>query len=208
MRQSASGDRPAVPAITVERLQACVAEYGGQLAPGHHQFNPRVQVALDGTTQSVLTEDIPEMTSDFGACTRVALRDMATPDGLLNMRRAEATAAQRSYLGSPAVAVVVAVGLTELVFEAGAHTILFAVSVELVDRASKDIAEALRRRRKEKDKCRDQYVDCMATYVAREDGNQWKQTRCGACLLVCSNQGSWPSRVGNGSCEYWQRDWH
>lgn len=212
-RQIASDDHPRVPAITVERLRECVAEYGGRLEPQNYRFSPRVQVDQDGITQGVSMEDTPEATSDLAACVRVTLRDMAIPTRILGLQQPDAVAAtnestlaHRSYMGSPAVVVVVAVGLSELVLEAGAYTILMAITVEVVGKATKEVAEALKRRRWMKE-CLAHYEACVGTPVSGQDGNHWSQTRCGVCLERCTTSESWPSRVGNGSCEYWGREW-
>jgi len=108
----------------------------------------------------------------------------------------------RSFMGSPALVVVVVVGLSEIVLEAGAITILFAVTVEVVNEAGKDIADAARRRRTKKDECAEHYAKCMDKALSGEDGNHWRQTRCGACLRKCTRFDAWPTEVGNGSCDY------
>lgn len=114
--------------------------------------------------------------------------------------------AQRAYLGSPALVVVVVVGLSEIAFEAGAYTILFAVTVEVVDRAAKDVAEAAKKGRWF-DKCVLHYDACMATPVGDDIGNHQKMSRCGTCFERCQSTHTWPVHSGNGSCEYWRRGW-
>jgi hypothetical protein len=196
-RQDPSEDRPAVPDMTVERLQECVREYGGQLEPGRYSFSPNVQVSRGGFVQEVSTYDIPQSAPDLAACTRVVLREMALPDAILQAPPSGDAAAttSRAYMGSPAVVVIVVVGLSELVLEAGAYTILFAVTVELVNEAGKDIAEAARRRRTKKDECTDAYVACMDSKVGDELGNTWNESRCGTCRNWCDKNNSWPSQV-------------
>jgi hypothetical protein len=196
--------------MTVERLQECVREYGGQLAPGRYSFRPNVQVDRDGIGREVSTDDIPRAAPDLAACTRVVLREMALPESIFQAPSSGDAAAtrNRAYMGSPAVVVVVVVvGLSELVLEAGAYSILFAVTVELVSEAGKDIAEAARRRKTKKDECTDHYEACMETAVSGEFGNHWTQTRCGICHELCTRNKAWPTEVGNGSCEYWKRNW-
>jgi hypothetical protein len=77
----------------------------------------------------------------------------------LNVQRTQASAAQRSLMGSPVVIVVAGVTIivSELVLEAGAITILFAVTVKVVEKAVDDVAELAKRRRPRspKDRCLD-----------------------------------------------------
>lgn len=196
VRQDSSDDRPAVPETTVERLQECVADYGKQLEPGQYRFTPRVRVDQGGVSRGVSTDDIPSTTPDLAACTRVVLRDMAIPASILNSAPKDAVATtDRSYMGSPAAAVVVIVVLGELALEAGAYTILFAITVEVVSEAAKDIAEAVRRRRSKKDECTDGYEECRDSSVGDGRGNNWNMTRCGTCLEWCNRNKSWPSQV-------------
>jgi hypothetical protein len=133
-----------VPDTTLERLRECVADHGGQLEPGRYYLNTHVRVDRDGINQGVSTNDIPKTSHDLTACMRVALREMAIPEAILQAPPTEDAAAtmSRAYMGSPAVVVVVAVGLSEIVLEAGAITILFAVTVEVLNEAGKDIADA------------------------------------------------------------------
>lgn len=100
-RQESSNNRPVLPDRTVERLQACVAEYGDQFGPGHYRFNPHVRVDQEGYTQAISTEDMPATAHDFAACTRVALDDMALPNAVLNTPPSEdsVVTTTRSYMG-------------------------------------------------------------------------------------------------------------
>jgi hypothetical protein len=181
--------------MTVERLQECVREYGGQLEPGRYSFSPNVQVSRGGFVQEVSTRDIPEEARDLAACTRVVLGEMALPEAILQAPPSEdaAVATSRAYMGSPAVVVIVVVGLSELVLEAGAYTFLFAVTVELVSEAGKGIAEA--RRRTKKDECAEHYTECMDSKVGDQLGNTWNQSRCALCMEWCNRNRSWPSQV-------------
>ena len=208
-KQEASNNRPVLPDRTVKRLQACVAEYGDQFGPGHYRFNPHVRVDQEGYTQAISTEDMPATAHDLAACTRVALDAMPIPSSVLDTPPAadSVVTTSRSYMGSPVVVVIVVVELTEIVFEAAAYTFLFAVTVEVARVAEKDIADAARRRRTTKDECAEGYAACIATPVSGEDGNTWKQTRCGNCLDRCTFDNVWPTNVGNGSCEYWKQNW-
>ncbi|UQA54974.1 hypothetical protein [Polyangium aurulentum] len=194
-----------MPDTTVERLRECVADHGGQLEPGRYYLNTHVRVDREGVNQGASTVDVPQTSPDLTACMRVVLREMAVPEAILQAPPSEDTAAtmNRSYLGSPALVVVVAVGLSEIVLEAGAITILFAVTVEVVNEAGKDIADAARRRNQWEKVCRPHYEACMDTPVGDEDGNTWDQTRCADCFWLCKQQGAWPTEVGSGgSCDY------
>ncbi|UQA56099.1 hypothetical protein [Polyangium aurulentum] len=195
-----------MPDTTVERLRECVADHGGQLEPGRYFLNTHVRVDREGVNRGASTVDVPQTSPDLTACMRVVLREMAVPEAILQAPPSEDAAAtmNRAYMGSPAVVVVVAVGLSEIVLEAGAITILLAVTVEVVNEAGKDIAEAARRKPWEK-KCLDHYEACMRTTVADEDGNHWTESRCGNCYSTCRDKKAWPAKVGNGSCDYWSR---
>jgi hypothetical protein len=187
-----------VPDTTLERLRECVADYGGQLEPGRYYLNTHVRVDRDGINQGVSTNDIPKTSHDLTACMRVALREMAIPEAILQAPPTEDAAAtmSRAYMGSPAVVVVVAVGLSEIVLEAGAITILFAVTVEVVNEAGKDIAEAARRRKSKKDACTDGYEECKKSDVADEPGNNRNESRCATCRNKCEKDNYvWPSHV-------------
>ena len=202
VRQDASDHRPAVPDTTILRLRGCVADHGGQLDPGCYYLNTQVQVDRDGINQGVSMVDVPQTSHDLTACMRVALREMAIPEAILQAPPTENAAAtvNRSYMGSPAVVVVVAVGLSEIVLEAGAITILFAVTVEVVNEAGKDIAEAVRKRRKsKKDACTDGYEECMKSEAGDKPGNTRNYTRCATCREKCDkNNYVWPAQVPMG----------
>ena len=75
-----------------------------------------------------------------------------------------------------------------------------------VDTSGEDVAEAARRRPWEK-KCLEHYVACTETPVSNDPGNHWSQRRCGNCYDTCKVNHTWPTAVGNGSCEYWKRGW-
>lgn len=137
-------DRPNLPDITVELGSECVAQYGRQLEPGYHRFESKVQVNEDGEKENVTIDDIPSTAYDLGACMRNAFRNMPIAEeplrqgvATLKYRREQASMTERSLVGSPVVVVVAGVTIivSELVLEAGAYTILFAVSVEVVEAA-------------------------------------------------------------------------
>jgi hypothetical protein len=202
-QQSPTPEHPAVPPKTAERLQECVKEHGYQLEGGPWAFSPTIQVDREGYVVNVNAGEMPKTAPDLAACTRIALGDMAIPSYFFNLRQkqsdtatSESTMAQRSYMGSPAVVVVVVVGLSEIVLEAGAVTILFAVTVKVVDKAVDDVADLVKRRRIWRDQCADDYTDCIASPAGRARGNHWNMTRCGTCREVCEkNEGIWPSTV-------------
>ena len=206
--QESSSAHPHLPTITAERLQQCFSIYGGQLQPGRHYFNPVVEVNRDGMSRRVETPDMPDTAPDFAACTRIALSDMSIPDGILSLRRTQATATnevtpeQRSYMGNPAVAVVVVVGLSEIVLEAGAYTVLFGVTVKVLEKAAEDVEEE-----GWKAACIAKYAACIAAVGTFKRGNHLGISRCASCLEACKEEQSWPSDIGNGSCEFWKRNW-
>ncbi|HRI70839.1 MAG TPA: hypothetical protein PK156_41685 [Polyangium sp.] len=142
-----------LPRITAERLQGCVNDFREQLPDGSWAFSPEVLVYPNGRIARVNAGGVPETAPDLAACTRDALGDMAIPSGVFNMRRKQSfastttqTSEQRSLMGNPALVVIVVVGLGEIAIEAGAATILFAVTVKVVDKAVDDVEEALKRR--------------------------------------------------------------
>ncbi len=151
VREVSPANSRVLPAITVERIQACTAEYGGQLEPGRYNFNPVVKVDTDGVTRGVEIPEIPDTAPDLAACMRIALRDMAIPASVFNMRPTPSastdklTAEQRSFVGNPVVVVVVVVEVGEIILEAGAITILFAATVKVVDKVAEDVLEAAKR---------------------------------------------------------------
>jgi hypothetical protein len=175
LRQQESAGHPAAPRITAERLQDCAYRYASQLDPGARKFRPTVQVYQDGRIANVLTDDIPMTAPDFGGCTRATLRDMAIPHAvlqtLLNLRQtrlaastSKPTMAQRTQLGSPAIVILgVAIVLGEIVIEAVGYTILFAITVELVDEVGTAVAGVLRRLGEDEDKrCGEVKEKCIA----------------------------------------------
>jgi hypothetical protein len=204
-------DRPNLPDITLAQGSECVAEYGRLFEPGRHEFKSTVQVNEDGDKVGVTIDDLPNTAYDLGACMRNVFRSMPIAEEpfrhgveTLKYRREQAMAAQRTLVSSPVVVVVAGVTIivSEIVIEAGAYTFLFAVTVKVVEKAAEDVAEG------GKAHCAAHYAACMATSVAKKNGNHWRQSRCGNCARVCVlNEGSWPTAVGNGSCEYWQSDW-
>jgi hypothetical protein len=153
-----------VPGTTVDHLKGCVSEYGEQLEPGRYAFNPIVELEQSGIKKRIQTPNMPHSAPDLAACTRIALQGMAIHPSIFNRRSTESVAttnepsmAQRSYIGSPVLVVVVVVGLSEIVLEAGAYTILFAVTVKVLDKAKDDVLDAAKRRRPRspKDRCLD-----------------------------------------------------
>jgi hypothetical protein len=192
-----------------------MAEFGGQLGEGQHVANSTMEVNEDRARVDVTIDGIPDTAADFRACMRVALQDMPIADEpfrqgveTLNYRRQEALAEQRNLVGHPVVLVVegVTIVVGEVALEAGAITVLFVVTVTVIDKAEKDVAEKIEEEGF-KAKCAAHYATCMATAFAGKRGNHKKQSRCGICARVCVKTEVWPSAVGNGSCEYWQRNW-
>lgn len=205
VRPGAPKDGFAMPRITEERMRACVTEYAKQLDAGDWAFRPTIEVAQNGRFIRVNDGGIPNTAADFASCTRDALSNMVVPDVIFNLRvpganadATSATAEQRTQIGSPAVVVVVVVGLSELVFEAGAYTILFAVTVKVVEKAADDVADWARRSPRladDEDDCAEYYTQCIASPAGRARGNHWNETRCATCRAVCQKEKSWPARV-------------
>lgn len=188
----------------------CGAPDGSQLEPGYHRFDSKVQVDAEGYKEQVTIEDIPGRAPDFGACMRNVLRDMPIADEpfrrgveTLKYQRAHSSPEQSSLVGHPAVIVVagVTIVVSELVLEAGATTILFSVTVEVIDKAAKDVAELAKRGFK---KCMSHYTGCMATGLSNPfRGNHWSASHCNGCFERCQIDGVWPDAVGGKTCVYW-----
>lgn len=199
-RDENSGAR--IPDITAERLQGCVEEFGGQLTAESNRVLATVQVDPEGRTQGVTVAGVPE--SDFAACVRVALQDMAVPD--LALRRRQETAGQTAPMGNelanPVILWEVGVMLAELLAAHGGKTVLYTVSVEVLSVvAVSGVNVYLRKKRK--DRCTDYYEECVASQLYRDLGRGEGDSRCGACANMCViNNGNWPSAVGNGTCVY------
>ncbi|MBK9263281.1 MAG: hypothetical protein IPM54_26195 [Polyangiaceae bacterium] len=194
--------RPELPDVTVARAADCVAEYGTQLEPGYHKFDSKVLVDEDGDKEDVTIDDIPNTAYDLGACMRNALRAMPIAEQplregvhILKNRREQPSAAERSLMGSPAVVVAgVTIVVSELVLEAGAYTFLFAVTVEVVDRAAKDAIEALRRRRPWENECQKKLNECLLSPLGSQWGDVHGTSRCVMCFKRCDKNG-WPSGI-------------
>lgn len=201
VREVSPASAHALPAMTIERLQACTDEFGGQLEPGRYDVHPVVKVDTDGIVRGVELTEIPRTAHDLAACMRIALGDMAIPASVFNLRPTQSastdkpTAEQRSYIGNPVVVVVVVVEVGEIILEAGAITILFATTVKVVEKAADDVAELAKQRRIWRDQCTDDYTGCIASPAGRARGNHWNMTRCGTCREVCERSGKWPSHV-------------
>jgi hypothetical protein len=161
-------------------------------------MDAKVQVDAEGRIQKVIVEGVPDSAQDFAACTRVVLHDMAVPGWVLNLRPNEQssstsrqTVPSGNAFANPLIIVGVAVLLGEAAIEAGAYTILLAVSVELVHTAVKDV----------KAMCLDYYVACVASDFYRRMGRGAGDSRCNLCRDVCvDNKGEWPLKVGSGRC--------
>ena len=196
--QAQSDGRPPVPRATVERLKACMEEYGEQLAPGSHSIHLVIKTDKNGGKRRVTENDIPNTAPEFASCTRQALREMEIPAEFFRLAadmekktQGDVSKAQRSNMGSPLIVVVgVAVGLSEVVLEAGAFTILFAITVELAADAVKEL-------------CLDHYVACVASNTFGGRGRHIRDSKCSLCMDVCIiNKGEWPAEVGSGPCAY------
>lgn len=191
------------PDKTVERFRGCVAEHGSKLGDGNHAFDAKVEMGEDGLTYGVEVENLPASAEDFGGCMRAALQSMAISEKLLDeareklkVQREQALVEQKKLLGSPVVVVVgVTIVVSEVVLEAGAITILFATTVELIDRAAKDVAE-LAKKTKWQRHCQAMLTTCLGTSLQKLPGRVRGAGRCIACWDECkANEGVWPSTI-------------
>lgn len=182
-----------LPESTIERLSDCMAKHGKPLGPSYHTYSPVIELDKADLAQKSIRDDIPITAYDFRACTRDALLAMTIPE-----QRDWKAGSQ--YIGSPIVVAGVVIVFSELVLEAGAYTIMFAVTVKVVDEAAKDLADVARRYPKADDdeddnECTNGYVRCIDSGGGTARGNHWNMSRCGSCLEVCRNQKSWPSHI-------------
>ncbi len=193
-----------------------MAEHGAQLEPQYYRLDSKVEVDEDGYKQNVTIEGIPDSAPDFGACMRIALQDMPIADEpfregvkLLKYRRQETNATQRALVGHPVVIVVagVTIVVSEVMLEAGAVTILTAVTVKVVEKAVEDVAE-LAKKSRWLNKCVAHYTACITTALGGPNGgNHYKSSLCDTCFRRCDFDKAWPGAVGAGSCEYWTPGW-
>jgi hypothetical protein len=192
-----------LPESTVARLQACADEYAPKLPSSSYKLSFDVAVDALGGVVEVKTVDMQPFNRDVDVCMILALRAMSVPASVLPKGDAPLvsentqTPASRGTLGTVFIPIAV-IAVAEIMLEAGAVTFLFAITLRLADAIA---------RRSWKDECAEEYTKCMDTAVSGEDGNHIKQTRCAACVARCRIDQSWPSEVGNGSCEYRKRDW-
>jgi hypothetical protein len=204
-----------IPAITAERLQACMSEYGEQLDGQSYRVPATVKVNQDGRVVKVALDGMPLAAPDLAACARVALRDMAVPDSVLRLRPDEPPISQqqskpaRGMMGNILV-LGGAIALGEIVAKAFGATLIFAVAVELVHEG----IEAGRRTPKDPKKiCNEKRTECLMTdlgSIKHED--VWQVSRCHPCRDQCvGKNGEWPSKIEMGnkfvSCEYWKPRW-
>ncbi len=196
-------------AITVERIQGCATEFGKELESGSYNIHSIVKVDPDGYKQGVEMEGIPDTAPNLATCVRLAVQDMEIPASVFNLRSNHSTAStnaptveQRSLMGNPAVVVIVVVGLGEIAIEAGAYTILLGVTVKVLEKAAEDVEE-----KGWKAVCIAKYAACVAAVGTWKRGNHLGISRCASCLETCKKEESWPSDIGNGSCEFWKRNW-
>lgn len=163
---SANGVR--LPAITAERLQACVNDYADEIASGSYEFRPTVQVDENtGGVVGVEARDIPLTAPNLAACTRTVLREMAVPAWVLNLRLSRSLASTngqplppRDTLGTVFV-FGVAIAFGEIVVQAGGVTVLFAVAVQLVHAAVKKLDDVFDEE-SERERCRKVLEMCIA----------------------------------------------
>lgn len=192
-----------IPDITVERLQACVEEYGAQLEQDSLRVGAIVQVDQDGQTKNVRVNGIPETALDFETCATIALRDMVAPASVFNLRPDEAastssenTAASGNELANPIVVVEVLVALGEFAAEHAGRVVLYTVTIEVLSAAAVAGAMEMVKRNRWRKNCTDGYVTCMASPAGLARGNNWNERRCASCRNVCDkDKGSWPATI-------------
>lgn len=205
--ETTKASRSNYPDRTVERFQECVTEHAAQLGPGNHALDATMDMDEDGLRYNVEIANLPASGEDFGACMRSALEDMVISEKRLDdareklkVQRQQALAEQKKLMGSPVVIVVagVTVIVTEVMLEAGAITILFATTVTLIDKAAKDVAELISQRAW--NKCLAEYENCVAGKRYYEEGRHIRDSRCGACIMICRGTGKWPAATSLGPC--------
>jgi hypothetical protein len=120
-RVPSSADEPRLPAITQERLRACVNDYGDQVEGYSLRVDARAQVDGEGRIQKVIVDGIPDTAPDLAACTRITLRDMAVPGWVLNLRPGQRvlstngqTVPMRNEAGNMVLVMGVLIGIGEL----------------------------------------------------------------------------------------------
>lgn len=138
-REQHQNARHLLPDITVERLQACVEEYGSQLEPQSYRVEAKVQVDPEGRKQDVVVGGIPDSAGDLEACTRIALRDMALPGSLRQLHGEETIGLTKGQIvprgneiGNPIVLVELGSALAEFVAAHGGRVVIYAVTVEVL----------------------------------------------------------------------------
>lgn len=135
-REQHQNARHLLPDITVERLQACVEEHASQLEPQPYRVEAKVQVDQEGRKQDIVVGGIPDSAPDLAACTRIALRDMALPGSLRQLRGEETIGMANGQIvprgneiGNPIVLVELGSALAEFVAAHGGRMVIYAVTV-------------------------------------------------------------------------------
>jgi hypothetical protein len=146
-REQHQNDGHLLPDITVQRLQACVEEYGRQLEPRSYRVEAKVKANQNAQIRDVEVGGIPDDAPDLAACTRITLREMSLPMSVRQLRPGQTIGAadrplspHRNEAGN-VIVVGIAILLGEFVVEYGGYTILFAVTLDLVHEAVKNIQE-------------------------------------------------------------------
>ncbi len=216
-RAQHQNDGHLLPDITVQRLQACVEKYGHQLEPQSYRVEAKVKANQDAQIRNVEVGGIPDGAPDLAACTRITFREMSLPMSVRQLRPGQTIGAadrpmprHRNEAGN-VIVVGIVILLGEFVVEYGGYTILFAVTLDLVHEAVKDVAEALRLRGQAKKDCDREMANCFLTETADKSGSVKGGHRCEWCWDACMrNGGNWPSRadtsIGTVRCDYWRRN--
>ena len=200
-------------AITAERLQGCMTEYGQQLDGQSRRVQATVKVDQDGRVVDAVIDGLPLSAPDLAACARVTLREMAVPESVLRLRPTEPPISQqqsapaRGLMGNILV-LGGAIALGEIVAKAFGVTLIFAVAVEIVDVARK----RPRQKPPEDRTCTEHLTECLLSAMADEPGSVWNHSRCKMCFDRCQGPASnnkWPQQIQLdedvfASCQYWK----
>ncbi|TKC95704.1 hypothetical protein [Polyangium fumosum] len=193
----AASEGPRVPDATAERLRACVDEFGGDLDRGYYTFDYKVLADPEGRVVDVASKGVPH--ADLAGCTRIALRGMTVPEGLLKLRLAEPiartngqTMPERALVGEVVIVTVTTVTIVfvDLLIEAGVATMVFAVTLEI----AKDIAEAIQKKPRWKELCDEELNDCLDSPKQSIPGSVEGSSLCLWCREKCTSKG-WPEAV-------------
>lgn len=106
-------------------------------------------------------------------------------------------------LGNPIVLWEIGTLLAEFLAANGGRIVLYTVTIEVLGAGAVEATQlATTKKQRNRDKCRDQYVDCTDSRLAQDLGKHAGDSRCSLCRDICEVQGKWPSWAPVGSCDY------